>query len=73
MPDRNERLGRAGSSVTISVDGATKFSEVIGDRMRVDFTAEVPAGALHVQLVAKPRSGEAFTAVWNCVWMEPKR
>lgn len=34
---------------------------------------DVPAGALHVQLVAKPRSGEAFSAVWNCVWLEPKR
>ncbi|MBI5853245.1 MAG: toll/interleukin-1 receptor domain-containing protein [Planctomycetes bacterium] len=73
VPDRYGRRARAGSPVTVSVDGVTKFSEVVGDRMRVDFAAEVPAGALHVRLVGKPRSGEAFTAVWNCVWLEPKR
>lgn len=73
IADRYGRRARPGSSVTVSVDGVTRFSEVVGDRLRVDFTAEVPRGALHVTLVAKARSGESFMAIWNCVWLEPGR
>jgi hypothetical protein len=72
IADKYGRRARPGSAVTVSVDGVTRFSEVVGDRLRVDFAAEVPQGALHVALAAKARSGESFMAIWNCVWLEPR-
>lgn len=72
IADKYGRRARPGSAVTVSVDGVTRFSEVVGDRLRIDFAAEVPQGALHVTLVAKARSGESFMAIWNCVWLEPR-
>ena len=61
------------SVVTVELDGTQRFREIVGERRRVDFAIDVPAGTLAIRLGAKPVSGDSFTPQWNCVWLEPAR